>query len=383
LGGWRGRGLLVSVVDERAQELDRFSTALYTVREAARFLDLPDSTLSAWAHGYRNHPPGRREVVGAPILTTVPRRGPRWSVIPFIGLVEGAVLTAIRRSGTPMQRFALLRSSSIGRSACRTRWRAAGCIPTAEVLFDYAMTTEDPALVRAASELLVRNGQQVFNEVVAACLQLLGSDDQGYVRLTRLPAYEVAEVVVDSDWGFARPIFARGGARLDDGLGLFRAGEPLDGRRRVRHPRDHLEDAVRIATRAASDMALGHPRGLPELFLDRSLGRRQVPDLPHAVGLRLRTLGEVYGIPADETAARGSAAGYAVQTRRQPRRLPQLNAGGTRTGQVRLGRCPAVEDHGRCELKLDLHEVCNRGGRSTRPYRRSPRERWRKRRPSQ
>jgi hypothetical protein len=40
---------------------------------------------------------------------------------------------------------------------------------------------------------------------------------------------------------------------------------------------------------------------LPTLFLDRSLGRRQVPDLLRAAGLRLRTLAEVYGIPADET----------------------------------------------------------------------------------
>jgi hypothetical protein len=46
-----------------------------------------------------------------------------------------------------------------------------------------------------------------------------------------------------------------------------------------------------------------HPDGLPELFLDRSLGRRQVPDLLRAAGLRLRTLSEVYGIPADEDVA--------------------------------------------------------------------------------
>lgn len=46
-----------------------------------------------------------------------------------------------------------------------------------------------------------------------------------------------------------------------------------------------------------------HPDGLPELFLDRSLGRRQVPALLRDVGLRLCTLAEVYGIPADETIA--------------------------------------------------------------------------------
>lgn len=43
-----------------------------------------------------------------------------------------------------------------------------------------------------------------------------------------------------------------------------------------------------------------HPVGLPDLFLDRSLGRRQVPERLRARGLRLITLAEQYGIPADE-----------------------------------------------------------------------------------
>ena len=62
----------------------------------------------------------------------------------------------------------------------------------------------------------------------------------------------------------------------------------------------------------------GHPDGLPDLFLDRSLGRRQVPDLLRGAGLRLRTLAEVYGIPADERVAdvdwleRAGRAGWVV-----------------------------------------------------------------------
>jgi hypothetical protein len=47
-------------------------------------------------------------------------------------------------------------------------------------------------------------------------------------------------------------------------------------------------------------MVTGHPAGLPPLFLDRSLGRRQVPELLRGAGLQLQTLSEVYGIPADE-----------------------------------------------------------------------------------
>ncbi len=42
---------------------------------------------------------------------------------------------------------------------------------------------------------------------------------------------------------------------------------------------------------------MSHPDGLPDLFLDRSLGRVRVPALLRAAGVRLVTLSERYGIP--------------------------------------------------------------------------------------
>lgn len=45
---------------------------------------------------------------------------------------------------------------------------------------------------------------------------------------------------------------------------------------------------------------MSHPDGLPDLFLDRSLGRKKLPELLRAEGLRLVTLAEHYGIPHDE-----------------------------------------------------------------------------------
>jgi hypothetical protein len=48
---------------------------------------------------------------------------------------------------------------------------------------------------------------------------------------------------------------------------------------------------------------VSHPAGLPDLFLDRSLGRIKVPQLLRATGLQLVTLSEHYGIPADELVA--------------------------------------------------------------------------------
>lgn len=48
---------------------------------------------------------------------------------------------------------------------------------------------------------------------------------------------------------------------------------------------------------------MSHPAGLPDLFLDRSLGRLKVPALLRATGLRLTTLSEHYGVPADAQVA--------------------------------------------------------------------------------
>lgn len=48
---------------------------------------------------------------------------------------------------------------------------------------------------------------------------------------------------------------------------------------------------------------MSHPDGLPDLFLDRSLGRIMVPQLLRDAGLRLVTLAEHYGMPQDEAVA--------------------------------------------------------------------------------
>ncbi len=43
------------------------------------------------------------------------------------------------------------------------------------------------------------------------------------------------------------------------------------------------------------------PAGLPDFFVDRSLGRKAVPELLRTAGLTVVTLAERYGIPTDET----------------------------------------------------------------------------------
>jgi uncharacterized protein (DUF433 family) len=233
----------------------RFDVPLYTVAEAARYLDVPDSTLREWVNGYRRRGGARPDVTGTPLLTSVPSSGGRGPVIPFIGLAEGLVLAAMRRSGVPLQRVrpALARLDQefgLHHALASKRLFTDG----AEVLFDYAEHTNDPEAARATRELVVvRNGQRVFNDIVDSYLRRIEFADDGYARVISLPAYRVAKLLVDPERGFGQPVFARGGARLEDALSMFRAGESLEiVADEYGIPMDQLEDAVRIATRVAA-----------------------------------------------------------------------------------------------------------------------------------
>jgi len=228
---------------------DRFSDGLYTVAEAARYLRVPTSTLNNWTHGYAMKSDHRRTVVGAPILSTVGPTG--GASIPFIGLAEGLVLAGIRRSGVPLQRIRpalnlLSQEFGLTHALASRQLFSDG----AEVIYDYANKTGDDDATRDL--IVVRNGQRVFAEIVEEYLQLITFGEDGYAQVLRLPGYASAGVIADPARGFGQPIFADGGARLDDVLGLFRAGEPLSVvAEEYGVPGDALEDAVRVATQAA------------------------------------------------------------------------------------------------------------------------------------
>lgn len=246
---------MTALLDRGTGAPDRFLAPLYTIAETARYLDVPPSTMDTWARGYVRRPVGRRPVIGEPLLTRLDKRGQRLPSIPFIGLAEGNVLAAMRRSGVPLQRIrpALNRLSEefgVAHALASRRLYTDG----AEVLFDYAEHTEDVSASVALRELVVvRSGQRVFNEIMDAYLRRIDFGEDGYAKALHLPAYTVADVVVDPSRGFAQPIFARGGARLEDALAMFRAGEPLEVvSEEYGVPADQLEDAVRVATRPAS-----------------------------------------------------------------------------------------------------------------------------------
>jgi len=174
--------------------------------------------------------------------------------IPFIGLVEGMVLAAIRQSGVPLQRIrpaleALSREIGVSHALASQRLYTDG----AEVLFDFAEHDgRDERLYRAVHDLVVlRSGQRVFRPIVAEYLTRISySKKDGFAMLVRLPEYERAEVVVDPDRSFGQPIFATGGVRVADVMARFWAGEDLaEVAEDFGVPTVDMEDVVRVASR--------------------------------------------------------------------------------------------------------------------------------------
>ena len=135
-------------------------------------------------------------------MTAFPGRGSVYPSVPFIGLVEGMVLAAIRRSGVPLQRIrpaldALAKEIGVTHALASKRLYTDG----AEVLFDFAEHEADDERVSTALKdlVVIRSGQHVFTDVVSEYLKRISYDPKDkFARMIRLPEYERAEVLVGS-----------------------------------------------------------------------------------------------------------------------------------------------------------------------------------------
>lgn len=235
--------------------VDRFATLLYGIGEAAGYLAIPPSTLTTWAYGYERRQAGARNASAKPIVTAVRPERAGDPAMPFIGLAEAYALAAFRHAGVPMQRIrpaidALSRELGLEYALASRRLYTDG----AEVLYDYARHARDTLAGESARELVVvRNNQRVFTEVVERYLRRIDFAADGYAQLIRLPQYRLSEVTVDPHHEFGRPRFVHGGSAVDNVIDLFRAGEPVDAvAEEFGLSRDEVEDAIRVATRAAA-----------------------------------------------------------------------------------------------------------------------------------
>lgn len=199
----------------------RFTVPLYTVPEAARFLGVPTTTFANWARGYRVHPPGRKPVIGRPIVTALDGKG-LWPSIPFVGLAEGLVVAAFRRSAVSLQHIrraidVLEREIGIEHALASRKLYSDG----ASVLYDYAEHAgEEELLTHVVTQ------QRVFADAVKEYLQLITYDRGGWAARLVSPVTSRPVIAVDPERSFGQPIFIRGGIRVEDVLDRIRADEP-------------------------------------------------------------------------------------------------------------------------------------------------------------
>ena len=218
----------------------RLSRAIFTLREAAGYLDVPKSTIHAWA----------RPATGEPLITVFPRRGAQ-ATVPFIGFAEAYVLAAFRRAGVPLQRIrpavdALAQNIGLEHALASKRLYTDG----AEVLYDYAAERDEDDLLEL---VVVRTGQYQFSEVVRDYLKRITYGSDGWASRVRLPSYQRADVVVDPQVAFGLPLVVHGGARVEDLVDRFVAGDTLaDIAFDFDVPPDEVEDVIRVATRTAA-----------------------------------------------------------------------------------------------------------------------------------
>jgi uncharacterized protein (DUF433 family) len=219
----------------------RLARAIFTLRETAGYLAMPKSTIHEWAR-----PPGRKR----PLVTCFPTRG-RQATVPFIGFAEAYVLSAFRRAGVPLQRIRpavemLSRTIGIDHALASRRLYTDG----AEVLYDYAAKRAEDDLLEL---VVVRTGQHQFSEIVRDYLRRITYGVDGWASTVRLPSYDCAEVVVDPRIAFGLPFIVHGGARVEDLVDRFVAGDGVaDIAEDFGVPPEEVEDVIRVATRAAA-----------------------------------------------------------------------------------------------------------------------------------
>jgi uncharacterized protein (DUF433 family) len=219
----------------------RVARGIFTLRETAAYLDIPKSTVQWWAH-----PPDATHS----LITCFPAHG-RQATVPFIGFAEAFVLSSFRRAGVPLQRIrpaveALSKEIGIEHALASERLYTDG----AEVLFDYASKHGE----REVMELVVvRTQQRQFSEVVRDYLKRISYGGDGWANSVRLPTYENANVIVDPRVAFGLPLVVQGGARVEDLVDRFQAGDSVaDISADFNVPADQVEDVIRVATRAAA-----------------------------------------------------------------------------------------------------------------------------------
>lgn len=120
----------------------------------------------------------------------------------------------------------------------------------AEVLYDYASRKGEGELMDL---VVLRTKQRQFSEVVKSYLSRIEYGGDGWASTVELPTYAAANVVVDPEVAFGLPLLVDGGARVEDLVHRFQAGDSVSFiASDFGVPATQVEDVIRVATKLAA-----------------------------------------------------------------------------------------------------------------------------------
>lgn len=184
----------------------RLTEPLYTLREAARYLQVSPGTLHRWAHV-----PGLDE----PYVTLLEQQG---GAVPFIGFAEAFVIKSALLSGVPKSKIRPSVEAIRERAGSLEHALASQLVWTdgAEILWGVAGGDLEVAAT----------GQQQFSKTVESYLRNISYGNDGFVEYVRLPQYKRALVTIDPHVAGGVPLVRRGiGIRVEDILDRVNAGD--------------------------------------------------------------------------------------------------------------------------------------------------------------
>lgn len=101
------------------------------------------------------------------------------------------------------------------------------CADGPAMLHDFAQRIDREHTDAIRKLVVLRRDRPAFADVIEERLRRITFGNDGYPVAIPLPGFDQAQVVADARRGFGQPTFTHGGARLEDVLGLFDAGESV------------------------------------------------------------------------------------------------------------------------------------------------------------
>ncbi|MDP9342158.1 MAG: DUF433 domain-containing protein [Actinomycetota bacterium] len=196
----------------RAPDDSRFTAPLYTVRQVASYLREPENTVWYWVRG---------RGMSEPLVTWRPSPRRNEAEVPFIGLAEALVVSALRHRGFGVHYIRgaldkLAEEMTLDYALASRSLYHDG----ARILFRYSSPRED---FKPLAEVL---SQQYL--LVESNLELITFEPDGWAGRLVLPfAKDRPLIEVDPNRAFGKPIFVNGGARLQDVIARLRARDSI------------------------------------------------------------------------------------------------------------------------------------------------------------